>query len=119
MAKNPYRIKLVRENIDFKRGLYPKKSLDIGKHRKIYRPFNWKDIPSGKYVVVYDHKSRDSELDFRELTHIEWNGYTIEMFTDWYNKEDDVKKDFLLDTSYILSPEKFDDYAYTYIKKEE
>jgi len=39
-------MKLVRENIEFKRGLKPKESLEIGGYRKISPPFNIDQFPN-------------------------------------------------------------------------
>ena len=54
-------MKLVRENIDFKRGLSPKKGLEIGSHReiKLENP-KWeeiKNLPDGFYQIVLDDDS--------------------------------------------------------------
>ena len=58
-------MKLVRENIEFKRGINPKKGLELGEYAKKWKPIDWDSLPAGLYKIF----NGDDYID--EAAHIE------------------------------------------------
>ncbi len=93
---------IVRENIDFKRGQSPKKSMNIGKYRRIENPtaddiFN---LEEGDYLVESDDYPPYSIITIEKSYSDYHKGVYFNMYQyKWKDDASEVNKDQLIDTS--------------------
>ncbi len=80
-------MKLVKENIKFKRGIDPRKGLDLGEYRTLYPPFNIDSIEGGLYMVeiIHSNQSKYFLVDLDKSHKYVWDR------SDYYHRKiDDV-----------------------------